>query len=58
MEFEQMINIVANYGMSFIITAYFLYRDNKYNEQILTTMTALKETVTNLNETVYRLHNE
>ena len=58
MEFEQMINIVANYGMSFIITAYFLYRDNKYNEQILTTMSALKETVTNLNETVYRLHNE
>lgn len=58
MEFEQMVNVIANYGMSFIITGYFLYRDNKYNETMLTTLTALKETVTNLNETVHRLHKE
>ena len=58
MELEQVVNIIANYGMSFAVTIYFLYRDWKFNEALLTTMTTLKDSVSVLTDTVHRLHSE
>ena len=58
MDIEQVVNILANYGMSFAVTIYFLYRDWKFNEALLTTMTTLKDSVSVLTDTVHRLHSD
>lgn len=48
MEFESIFNLFVNNGLAIGITAYFLFRDYKFNEQMITTLTALKEAVEDL----------
>ena len=48
MDFENVINTIINNGKAIAVTAYFLFRDWKFNENMITTLTALKEAVTSL----------
>ena len=48
MDFETVFNLFVNNGLAIGITAYFLFRDYKFNEQMITTLTALKEAVEDL----------
>ena len=50
MDFENVINTIINNGTAIAVTAYFLFRDCKFNENMSTTLTALKEAVTSLKE--------
>ena len=58
MEIQALVDLISNYGMAFMVTIYFLYRDWKFNSTLLETMTALKDTVSALDTTVHRLHSE
>ena len=48
MVFEEMINLAVTNGMSVIIIAYFLYKDYKFNDQILNVLSEVKEVLTAL----------
>lgn len=48
MSFEDVVNILVNNGMSICITAYFLYRDYKFNEQQIVLLTSIREIVKQL----------
>ena len=48
MGFEEMINLAVNNGMSVIIIAYFLYKDYKFNDQIITILNEVKEVLASL----------
>lgn len=58
MEITVLGDLVANYGMAFMVTIYFLYKDFVFNKQILETLTAVKDVLLALENTVYRSHNE
>lgn len=58
MELKTLGDLVANYGMAFMVTIYFLYKDYCFNNQILETLTAVKDVLSALENTVYRSHSE
>lgn len=43
MEFMEMLNAGGTYGMSFVIIAYFLYKDYKFNENLIEVIDQAKE---------------
>lgn len=48
MEISTIADLFANYGMSFVLMAYFLYKDYKFNENILNTLGAINVVLTKL----------
>lgn len=48
MEIATIADLLANYGMSFVLMAYFLYKDYKFNQQILDTLSAINIVLTKL----------
>lgn len=40
---EEMVNLIVSNGMSVVIIAYFLYKDYKFNDQILKVLGEVKE---------------
>ncbi len=38
---QDLVNLIVSNGMSVVIIAYFLYKDYKFNEQIINTLTAI-----------------
>ena len=48
MGFEELINLIVSNGMSVIIIAYFLYKDYKFNDQIITILGEVKEVLASL----------
>lgn len=48
MEITTIADLFANYGMSFVLMAYFLYKDYKFNQQILDTLSAINIVLTKL----------
>ena len=53
MEITTIAELIANYGMSFVLMAYFLFKDYKFNQQILDTLSAINVVLTKL-ETWHR----
>lgn len=45
---EEMVNLIVSNGMSVVIIAYFLYKDYKFNDQILKVLGEVKEVLTAL----------
>lgn len=58
MDLEALANFILNNGMAVGVTIYFLIRDWKFNEALLSTMTILKDAVSTLETTVHRLHGD
>ena len=50
MSVSDLAQAVTQNGLATIIIAYFLFRDWKYNEQLLTLMSELKQILAHLNE--------
>ena len=48
MDLTTIADAIANYGMSFILMAYFLFKDYKFNQQILDTLGAINTVLTKL----------
>lgn len=48
MEMAQLVEIYGMYGMSAVIIAYFLYKDYKFNEQLLSVLGEVKEVLAEL----------
>lgn len=45
---EEMVNLIVSNGMSVVIIAYFLYKDYKFNDQILNVLGEVKEVLSSL----------
>ena len=45
---EEMVNLIVSNGMSVVIIAYFLYKDYKFNDQILKVLGEVKEVLVSL----------
>lgn len=45
---EEIANVIQNYGMSVVLMAYFLYKDFKFNSQITSVLSEIKEVLTEL----------
>ena len=48
MEVVNLAELISNYGMSFVLMAYFLYKDFKFNQNILDTLNAINTVLTKL----------
>lgn len=46
---EEIVNLFVSNGMSVAIIIYFLYKDYKFNEQILSVLSEVKEVLASLN---------
>ena len=53
---EELINLIVSNGMSVVIIAYFLYKDYKFNEQIINVLTEVKEVLNILKDREERSH--
>lgn len=47
---EEMVNLIVNNSMSVVIIAYFLFKDYKFNGQIINVLGEIKEVLTVLKE--------
>lgn len=47
---DEIVNLILNSSVSIIVIAFFMYRDLKFNQQLVTTLTALIDTVNALKE--------
>jgi len=45
---EELVNLIVSNGMSVVIIAYFLYKDYKFNDQILSVLGEVKEVLSSL----------
>lgn len=45
---EEMVNLIVSNGMSVVIIAYFLYKDYKFNDQIVSILGEVKEVLASL----------
>lgn len=48
MDFETIVAIVAEHGYSFVLMAYFLFKDWKFNDQIVGILSEVREVLTEL----------
>jgi len=48
MDVATIADLITNYGMSFVLMAYFLFKDYKFNQQILDTLSAINVVLTKL----------
>lgn len=48
MELQELVNLFINNGMAVCVVAYFLYRDNKYNEEMIILLNNIKAIVENI----------
>ena len=49
---EEFINLFVNYGTSLVVTAYFLYRDYKFNSDLVVLLTTLKDLIIEIKKEV------
>lgn len=48
MELSAIVDLVSNYGMAFVLMAYFLIKDWKFNEATLNTLNSIREVLVEL----------
>lgn len=48
MDFAQLMDIISEHGFSYILMAYFLVKDWKFNEQIVVLLSEVKEVLVEL----------
>ena len=47
MEFQDIINIIVNNGMAVVIVGFYLYKDWKFNEKLVSTLQTISEKLDN-----------
>lgn len=48
MDIQTVADLIGNYGMAFILMAYFLVKDWRFNEATLQTLTSIREVLVEL----------
>lgn len=48
MDFNALASLIAEHGYAFVLMAYFLFKDWKYNEQVLAVLGEVREVLTEL----------
>lgn len=48
MEVNEIVNLISQNGMSIVIIGYFLYKDYKFNQQILDVLGEVREVLSSL----------
>lgn len=48
MEFSELVNLIGTNGIAVVIIIYFLFKDYKFNQAILDTLTAIQVVLTKL----------
>lgn len=43
MEFQDLVNIIVNNGMAVVIVGFYLYKDFKFNEKLVSTLQSISE---------------
>ena len=51
---QEFINAIVNNGTAIAVTAYFLYRDYKFNSELVVLLTTLKDLVTEVKKDIER----
>lgn len=51
---QEFINAIVNNGTAIAVTAYFLYRDYKFNGELVVLLTTLKDLVTEVKKDIER----
>lgn len=46
---EEIVNLIMNNGLSVVLVGYFIFKDYKFNEQILNVLGEVKEVLASLN---------
>lgn len=46
---NEIINMIVNNGVAVVIVAYFIYRDNKWNNTLVETLAEIKTTLQSMN---------
>lgn len=47
---EQIAQLVSNLGVTVIVIAYFMYRDNKFMTELQKTLTTMNDSLTTINQ--------
>lgn len=48
MDINNIVDLISNYGMAFVLMAYFLIKDWKFNEATLNTLASIREVLVKL----------
>lgn len=51
---QDLINLIVQNGLAVVIIAYFLFKDYKFNEQLINLMGEIKETLAIINDDLNR----
>lgn len=47
---EQIVQLVSNVGVTVVVVAYFMYRDNKFMNELQKTLTTMNDSLTTINQ--------
>ena len=51
---EQIAQVVSNLGVTVVVIAYFMYRDNKFMNEMQKTLTTMNDSLTTINQLLLR----
>ena len=51
---SDIVELLVNNGIAVVVVAYFLFRDWKYNDQFIKTLTTIQNTLTALADDIYK----
>ena len=54
---NDLVNIIVNNGVAVCVVAYFLFRDYRWNNELLKTLTTIQVTLTELSNRIKEEHN-
>ena len=55
MDIEQICSLILNNGLSVVLVGYFIYKDNKFNENTTLVLGEIKEVLASLSSTIIAL---
>lgn len=49
---NDLVNLIVNNGIAVVVVAYFMYRDYKFNNELIKTMTTIQDSLQALNNKI------
>lgn len=51
---SDLINVIVNNGVAVVVVAYFIYKDNKFNNELVKTLTEITTTLKDMQDDIKR----
>lgn len=51
---SDLINVIVNNGVAVVVVAYFIYKDNKFNNELVRTLTEITTTLKDMQDDIKR----